>query len=67
VAYSDPSPDSADESCYQVMMPRTPLVSIVIACFNSERTLVHTLESVLRQSLQEFALNDGSTDGTGAL
>ena len=51
------------------MQPR-PKVSVVIPCHNAARTLGETLESVFAQqgtSLELIAVNDASTDGTGAL
>jgi glycosyltransferase involved in cell wall biosynthesis len=42
-------------------------LSIVIPCYNSEKTLESTLESVYKQDFQEWEaiiVNDGSTDGT---
>lgn len=47
-----------------------PRVSIVLPVYNAERTLAATLESVWAQTFGDFELlivNDGSTDGTGAL
>jgi glycosyltransferase involved in cell wall biosynthesis len=44
-----------------------PLVSIVIPAYNAERTIVTALESVIRQSSQDFEVilcDDGSTDQT---
>jgi glycosyltransferase involved in cell wall biosynthesis len=46
------------------------LFSILVPVYNSERYLEECVESVLRQSEQDFELvlvNDGSTDGGGAL
>ncbi len=51
-------------------MPRTscaPLVSVVIPCFNYGRFLPHALDSLLRQSYQDWEciiIDDGSTDDT---
>lgn len=47
-----------------------PRVSIVVPVYNGERTLAATLDSVWAQTFGDFELlvvNDGSTDGTGAL
>ena len=47
-----------------------PRVSIVLPVYNAERTLAATLDSVWAQTFGDFELlvvNDGSTDGTGAL
>ncbi len=44
-----------------------PLVSVVVPAYNSEKTVVETVQSVLQQTLTDFELiviNDGSTDGT---
>ena len=44
-----------------------PLVSVVIPAYNSEKTVLETVHSVLQQTLTDFELiviNDGSTDGT---
>ena len=46
-----------------------PLVSIVIPAYNALTFLPETLDSALAQTLTDFeviAVNDGSTDGTGA-
>lgn len=48
------------------MSPRSP-VSIVIPCYNAERTLPSTLESVFaqrRRPLEVICVDDGSTDRT---
>jgi glycosyltransferase involved in cell wall biosynthesis len=48
-------------------MNLTPLVSVVIPCYNAERFLAETLESVFCQTWQNFeiiAIDDGSNDGT---
>lgn len=47
-----------------------PLVSIVIPCFNAERYLKETLQSVWAQTFKDYeviAVDDGSTDGTARL
>jgi glycosyltransferase involved in cell wall biosynthesis len=46
---------------------RTPSVSVVIATYNRARLLKETIESVLKQTFQDFELivvDDGSTDDT---
>jgi glycosyltransferase involved in cell wall biosynthesis len=47
-----------------------PLVSVIVPCFNSERFLAHTIESVVRQGLAKWELilvDDGSADSTWAI
>jgi len=44
-----------------------PVISVVIAAFNSEKTIQETVESVLNQTFSDFELiviDDGSTDST---
>lgn len=51
-------------------MDHSPLVSVVIPSFNSERYIRQTIESVRSQSLTDWELivvDDGSTDGSPAL
>jgi glycosyltransferase involved in cell wall biosynthesis len=46
-----------------------PLVSVLIPCFNAERFIGETLESVFRQSwpaIETIVVNDGSTDASVA-
>jgi glycosyltransferase involved in cell wall biosynthesis len=48
-------------------MNLTPLVSVIIPCYNAERFLPETLESVFRQTIQDFevlVIDDGSIDNT---
>ncbi len=45
----------------------TPTISVLIPCYNAERTIQETISSVLAQTFTDFELlviNDGSTDGT---
>ncbi|MFM8251419.1 MAG: glycosyltransferase family 2 protein [Planctomycetota bacterium] len=47
-----------------------PSISVVIPCYNAERFIRQTLESVLRQShlpLEIIVVDDGSTDNSAAL
>jgi glycosyltransferase involved in cell wall biosynthesis len=49
------------------MMARSPLISVLMPCYNAEDTLDEALASLKRQTLTDFeliAVNDGSTDGT---
>ena len=49
---------------------RSPLISVVIAAYNAERTLESCLDSVLLQTYRPFGLlvvDDGSTDGTAEI
>ncbi len=50
--------------------PSAPRVSVVLAVYNGEPYLAEAVESVLAQTLTDFervAIDDGSTDGSGAL
>ncbi len=45
----------------------TPIISIIIPCFNNESTITETLESVYQQKLTDYEviiINDGSTDNS---
>ena len=47
-----------------------PKISIVIPCFNAERFLLETIESVFRQDLSDYELivvDDGSTDDSRSI
>ncbi len=49
------------------MHSSNPLVSVIIPCFNSEKFIGETLDSILGQSYENFEIlvvNDGSTDGS---
>lgn len=48
-------------------LPRSPAVTVVVACFNGERTLKACLDSLLRLRYADFEIivvDDGSTDST---
>lgn len=48
----------------------TPKVAVIITCYNSERYLCESLNSILAQdydSFQVHAVNDGSSDATAAI
>lgn len=48
-------------------LSKKPLISIIIPCYNQEKYLHYTLESVYRQSFQDWEcimVNDGSIDNT---
>ncbi|WP_017653950.1 glycosyltransferase family 2 protein [Fortiea contorta] len=48
-------------------MELTPLVSVIVPCYNAEKFLTETLESVFSQTFQDLeviVIDDGSTDNT---
>jgi len=52
------------------MKPEQPRVSVLLPVYNAERYLAGTLDSLLRQSFEDFeliAVNDGSTDTSEAI
>lgn len=52
------------------MNAQPPRISIIIPCFNNERTLGQTIESILYQTFTGWEcilVDDGSTDGSAAL
>lgn len=51
-------------------LPATPLVTVVVPCFNEAPHLREVIEQLMRTRYPNYeviAVNDGSTDGTGAL
>lgn len=51
-------------------MPASPLISVVIPCFNAERYVVATIRSVLSQkwpNIEIILIDDGSKDGSAQL
>ncbi len=51
-------------------VPTPPLVSVIIPVLNGAQTIGETLRSLLDQTFQDFdvwVVDDGSTDGTGAV
>ena len=51
-------------------MNNDPLISIIIPCFNAEKTLENCLQSVVQQSyanLEIIIIDDGSTDETSLI
>lgn len=52
------------------MSDKAPRVSVIVPAYNSERYILDSVESVLRQTLSDFeviVVNDGSTDATKAV
>jgi glycosyltransferase involved in cell wall biosynthesis len=46
---------------------RSPKISVIMPCYNAERTVLRALDSLRLQTLKDLeviAVNDGSTDGT---
>lgn len=51
-------------------MRKTPLVSVVMATYNSDRYLTEALNSIYTQTFRDYEfiiINDGSTDGTAQI
>lgn len=56
----------------RALSTRTPMVAMVVPCFNEERTVAGTAESLLaldypQELLRIILVDDGSKDGTGAI
>lgn len=52
------------------LLPSTPLVSVIVPCRNEAAQIEEVIEQLMRSRYPDFevlAVNDGSTDGTGAL
>lgn len=48
----------------------SPLVSIVVSCYNGEEFISECIDSVLKQTFTDFELiiiNDGSTDNSASI
>src|SRR5690625_3285716 len=61
------SPDHTPDLSDNPVLNRVPSVSVVIPAWNRRDTLRMSVESVLRQTYEDFELivvDDGSTDGT---
>jgi glycosyltransferase involved in cell wall biosynthesis len=62
-----PRPSGLESSTHMNAHVRQPTVTVVIPAFNAERTIAHTLRSVLGQTfgdLEILVVDDGSLDGT---
>lgn len=49
------------------MIPRSPKISVLMACYNAEQFVLEAVESVLNQTFSDFEIvlvNDGSTDAS---
>ena len=52
------------------MEQRAPRATVIMPAWNAEKTIERTVRSILAQSMEDLVLivvNDGSTDGTGAI
>ena len=52
------------------MMENQPLVSVIMPCYNMEKFIAYTIESVQRQTYPNWELlivDDASTDGTAEI
>ncbi|MGX9519202.1 glycosyltransferase family 2 protein [Vibrio mediterranei] len=48
----------------------SPLVSVVVSCYNGEEFITESIDSILNQTFTDFELiiiNDGSTDGSASI
>ncbi len=68
------SPARARRECGATVVPleSTPQVAVIVPCWNEEATVAGTVESLLAldypvDRLSLILINDGSTDGTGAV
>ncbi|MBR2528591.1 MAG: glycosyltransferase [Blautia sp.] len=64
MAKNDVTPQMEEK---MVEKPTSPLVSVIIPVYNSEKYLEECLESVINQTLRDIeilCINDGSTDGS---
>jgi O-antigen biosynthesis protein len=60
----------AFQQAAQFALPATPRVSVVVACYNGERTLPACLEALARLNYPDYEVilvDDGSTDNTPAI
>lgn len=65
-----PTPDAMSNALGQDSSANPPLVSIVLACYNSEKYLAQTVDSVLAQTYPHWeliAVDDCSTDQTAEM
>ena len=58
------------EVCLSMTVLKSPMISVIVPCYNCESLLERCVRSILNQSLSDFELilvNDASTDGTWEL
>ncbi len=68
ISFFEKKPSKKDKK----LPARYPTVSMLVPCFNEEKTLGATIESLLameypKQKLQVMVIDDGSTDSTGVI